>query len=255
MAFTAEEIRNMTITCLTEDDKCLLLNKAIASLSSGDFAQSLRYLQPLASWRSPEPFIFEVRANAYAGLRDWDRAINNIQQVIRLNPDHADGYLCIGIYLTMKLSDARPDRFIDHLALIEEVLVNYSACLERDPSNRTAWLNAAETWLFIRCWDNALSYSAQCQPYIRDTASKLTREWIACLALALAGDPITEDDRQLISDQNIRLPEGAHDTEQVRILLNELQNEDFDSSRLERAWKIQHEFLQHFDNEQVPARA
>lgn len=244
----------MIITCLTEDDKHLLLEKAITSLSSGDFAQSLRYLQPLANWRPQDPFTFEVRASTYAGLRDWDHAINNIQQVIRLNPDHADGHLCIAIYLTMKLSDASPERFSDHHALIEEALNHYNACLERDPSNRTAWLNAAETWLFIRHWDDALSYYAQCQPYINNTASKLTREWIGCLALALAGDPIAEDDRQLLSDQSIRLPEGAHDTEQVRILLDELQNEDFDCGRLEQAREIQHEFLQHFDSDQALAQ-
>ena len=190
-----------------------------------------------------------MRASAYAGLRDWDHAITETQEVIRLNPDHADAYARLAVYLTLKLSDARPARFADHQASIEQVLDYYNACLERDPSNRSAWLNAAETYLFIRRWDDALSYYAQCQPYIHETPSKLTREWIGCLALALAGDPITEDDRRLLSDQSIRLPQGAHDTEQVRILLTELQAEGFDAGRLEHAWRIQHEFLQHFDSE------
>jgi len=238
----------MTIVSLTEDDKYLLLKKAVACLFTGDFEESLGYLQPLERWQPPDPFVFEVRASACAGLRDWDHAITNIEQVIKLNPDHADGYLSIAIYLTMKLSDARPDRFLDHHALIGKILDYYNACLERDPSNRTAWLNAAETYLFIRCWDDALSYYALCQAYIHEIPSKLTREWIGCLALALAGDPITEDDRKLLADQSIRLPEGAHDTEQVRILLNELQNVGYDCDRLECARRIHDEFLQHFDN-------
>lgn len=238
----------MTLPCMTEVDKDVLIKKAIAAFSMDDYALSLEYLQPLVSRQPVNPAVFELQAVAYAGLRDWDHAIENIQQVIRLNPDRAESYLHIAIYLTMKLSDARPDGFHDHAGLIEEVLDHYNACLERDPSNRTAWINAAETYLFIRRWDDALSYTALCQPYTDDTASKLTREWIACLALALAGDAIAEEDRHLLANQTIRIPERAHDTEQVRILLNELQNEGFDGDRLARAWKIQHEFLQHFDN-------
>ena len=243
----------MTINRLTEDDKNLLLDKSLASLSTGNFAQTLKYLQPLASWHPSDPYIFQLQAYAYAGLRDWDHAINNIQQVIRLNPDHADGYLDVAIYLTLKLSDERPESFLDHHDLIKEVLDYYNLCLERDPSNRTAWLNAAETYLFIRHWDDALSYYALGKPYMNSTRSKLTHEWIGCLALTLAGEAVTDDDRHLLDDQSIHMPQDSHDTEQIRILLNELENDNFDSYRLKCAWHIHNEFLMHFDASHIPA--
>lgn len=242
----------MTIAALTTDDKHLLLTKAFEALLSDEFDQALGYLQPLTDLNPPDPIVYEVMANAYGGLRQWEHAISNIRQVIRLNPDHAEGYLNLATYLTLQLSDQQPARLLDHQPLIEEILGYYAACLERGPSNRTAWLNSTETNLFIRRWDDALSCYAQCQPYMRRISSKLTREWIGCLALALAGDPVTDDDRQLLADQSIRIPEGAHDPEQVRLLLTELEREGFDHQRLEHAWQIHQEFLDHFDSIQKP---
>ena len=66
----------MTIACLTEDEGSLLLNKAIASLLTGDYAQSLRYLQSLA----------EIAPSKYIRLRGEGK---RLRRATRLGPcDH-----------------------------------------------------------------------------------------------------------------------------------------------------------------------
>jgi len=220
---------------------------AIAMMEEEDYLTAVLFLDAVIDAVVPDDFLFEMRANAHSQLREWDKAIADLSEATRLNPDNAIHHLSLGIYKTIELFGARPHRFQDHTETLQAIQVHYADCLARAPACPTAWINCTETHLFLRQWDLAIAAYADSRSYITDTPHQVTRSWLGCLALAFSGDPIFEEDSRLLYDQSIRFPPDFHDTRQVAILLDELADDRFDPDKLAQAQTIHDKYLHHFD--------
>ncbi len=196
-----------------------------------------------------DDILLQLRATVHSIELNWGEAIDDLDDAIRLNPDDADRHLSLGIYRTLQLFGVNPHRFGEHYPTLEQIQKHYTDCLARDPACQTAWLNMAETYLFLQQWDLAIATYGDSRAYIADEGHKVTHGWIGCLALTLSGDPIFDEDRQALYDHSIRFEKGFHDTRQVEILLDELEGEGFDEDKLSQAREVHDEFLRHFDNE------
>lgn len=230
-----------------DDELNFLLGKAELLIRENKIIEAQTCLNQIIEANSNSEYAIQLRASTYSASGNWDEAIKDMIQAIKLNPDEAGNYMNLGAYLTFQLFQSKPHRLCDYRAVIEEILALYAECLKRDPSDRMAWFNTAETHLFLRQWDDAIAIYAQCKPYITDKAHMVTHAWIGCLALALCGDTILAEDSQILYDQTIEFPKNFHDTGQVDYLLAELEDDNFDNDRLAKARHIHDEFLKHFD--------
>ena len=235
---------------LSDDEVNFLIEKTESLIKENKISQAQLCLNQIIETTAPKSdYVFLLRASTYSSLGNWQDAINDIRQAIKLNPDDSSNYMNLGANLTFQLFQSKPHRLCDHRTIIEEILDLYTECLKRDPANKIAWFNSAETHLFLRQWDDAIAIYAQCRPYVTDISSQITHAWLGCLAFALCGDAILKEDSQLLYDQSIRFPEDFHDTSQIDYLLAELQDDGFDPDKLAQARHIHEEFLNHFDDQ------
>jgi hypothetical protein len=79
------------------------------------------------------------------------------------------------------------------------------ASLGRDPNNSDTWLSLIEINLLSCNWDDAISNYGSSQTYIKGKENRLVRSWLGCLALALEGDPIGDEDLRPLHDQTIKI--------------------------------------------------
>lgn len=180
------------------------------------------------------PLSLNLRHSIYSKLGKWDLAIADILTSIELEPDAESNYLSLGVLKTWKLFYSKNYRIDDNNEVLEEVINYYKECLQRNPMNTVAWLNIVETYIFLQKWDDAISYYGLCCSYMDNGEHKLIRAWLGALSLALAGDPIEDEDMKLLLDQSIKY-ETRHDTNQIRDVLLELERIEFDNDRLEKA--------------------
>jgi len=239
----------MSETHLNDDQKRFLILRATTLIDEKKFLYALDYLNDLVEGSDPDVNILDMRSTVLSALGKWDAAIADLRKAVRLSPDDASYHLNLGIYRTLQLFGSDPHHYKDHYPTLQEVQGHYSDSLARNPSNRTAWMNFTETHLFLRQWDLAISAYADSRPYITCLQNQVTHSWLGCLALALSGEPIFDEDQQRLNDQSIRLPSQFHDTRQVEILLKELADDDFNPGRLTRAQAIHEKYLRHFDSE------
>jgi len=225
-----------------------LIERAELNVASGNYREALCEYDQIISAAGPNPFFYQRRAHISSRLNNWENAIADLERSIELCPDDAGNYLGLGVYMTLKLFTSGVDRLAHHNDLLLDVIHLYKECLKRDPTNESSWLNTIETYLFMRRWDDALSVYGECRPYINDTEHRLTRSWLGCLALALAGDEILPEDSAPLHEHRIRLPANFHDTSQVDCTLLDLKRDQYDPVRLARAQEIHQRFLGHFDS-------
>lgn len=153
--------------------------------------------------------------------------------------------------MTFKLFYSGRNAIRNSHPLLEKIIEHYNNCLERDPLNRTAWLNTIETYLFLRKWDDAISHYGACKPYITDKEHQLTLSWLGCLALTFAGDPLEPEDIEPLNDMTITVPPDFHDVNQIGDILCEMESEDFDRGMLMQANDIHQRFLRHFESSPI----
>ena len=103
--------------------------------------------------------------------------------------------------------------------------------------------------ILLHNWDDAISIYGSCRPYINSKKGELVRNWLGCLALALAGDPIEEEDKRALYNQTIRLESTS---EMLRIIsnpfINEIQEKEEYKEKWEKAIEIHKLFIEHLDD-------
>ncbi len=233
-------------TLFDNDNVRAIQENVISLIENKEFPLALELLDTAIETQTDD-LLLQLRATVHSIEFNWDKAIDDLNDAVRINPDDSERHLCLGIYRTLQLFGATPHRFGEHYPTLEQIQNHYADCLARDPACHTAWLNTAETYLFLKQWDLAIATYGDSRAYIADEAHKVTHGWIGCLALTLSGDPIFDEDRQALYNQSIRFAKGFHDTRQVEILLEELDDEGFDENKLDQAREIHDEFLSHFD--------
>ena len=68
-------------------------NRGNAYASKGDYDTAIRDYYEAIRLNPQHAGAFHNRGRAYAAKSDWDQALQNIDQAIRLNPEHAEAFL------------------------------------------------------------------------------------------------------------------------------------------------------------------
>jgi len=175
---------------------------------------------------------------------DIQSVIEDISRAIELDIDKGEYYRRRGFYLSYSLQSVNEK---EKAELIKKINEDYTTCLTKDPSNSDVWLSLIANNVLLNDWDEAISRYGEARPFVIDRQDQLTRAWLGCLALALAGDPIEEEDKKPLYDQSI---EGKYDpniTSAVNNLLNKIKEKDGDEQKWKRAIEIHDLFINHLD--------
>ena len=75
------------------------IDQAVEHHDRGEHRQAIYYYDLMIGLDSEEPTLYRARGDAYAELGEYDQAIADLQQAIRLDAQYADAYLDLaGIY-------------------------------------------------------------------------------------------------------------------------------------------------------------
>ena len=188
------------------------------------------------------PVYLNLRASVYEKLREWDSAITDLESAICLNQDFDGNYLSLGATITWKLFYTGNFHIGEDDEILMKSIYYYKECLKRNPSNAVAWLNIIETYIFLQRWDDAISYYGLSKSYMDSKEHILARAWLGCIALALDGGYIGDEDVKPLIDQTVQY-ETIHDTNQIKDFLSELKRINFDSIKLRKAINIHNIFM------------
>jgi len=230
---------------LSDDDLVTLLERANMFLMKDDCKGALSLYSQIIDETASESmylsFLLSSRSSIFSKIHDWDSAIIDIKRCISNSPDDSSYYLTMGVYITWKHFYSENFRIDDHNEVLKESIYYYKECLKRNPTDTTAWLNTIETYLFIRDWDNAQCHLGLSKSYIVTKENKLVWAWLSCLSLALAGDPIDNDDVKILLDRSIQY-ETNHDYQQIDCVISELERIQFHPKRVNTAKEMHRMF-------------
>ena len=178
-----------------------------------------------------------------------DEAIGDMDRAIELDPGTGEYYRYRGELLLKKVYEDDKKISTEKKSFFEKVIADYKTSLERNPSDPEIWLLLMELNILLHNWDDAISIYGSCRRFIQTNKDQLIRVWLGCTALALAGDPIEEEDKRPLYDQTIRLESASR---MLRIIsnsfINEIQEKEEYKEKWEKAIEIHKLFIEHFDD-------
>lgn len=194
---------------LSEQEIKNLLEKAKAYGSRNK--KALECLNTIIKNTSPQFYYFSARAAILCDLGREEQAIEDINKAIELNPDQGGLYLLRGEILLTKVQGMKDKNVFskENNQLLEKVVTDYKVAVGKNPSLPLIWLNLIEFNILLHKWDDAISIYGSARPYIDTKEDQLIRSWLGCVALALAGDPIEEEDKKPLYDQTIKITGAA----------------------------------------------
>lgn len=197
---------------LSDRDIKQLLEKAESLIESGRRAdsagdvpflkQALDCYNKIIQNAPPHPHYFRDRAEikyklaCRSSLFGLDEAIKDINVAVELDPQQQLYYLRRGEYSLEKLANNYEMPRENRRRLLEEIISDYKFSLEKNPSAANVWLGLIVAHILQYDYDNAISLYGSCRPYVTESEGQIYRSWLGCLALALAGDPIEEEDKK-----------------------------------------------------------
>lgn len=167
----------------------------------GSSKKILEYYDRIIENAPSHPIYFSERAYIKHRLSMLDSAIEDLDKAIELDQDNARYYDRRGEYLLQKLEGISGIRLKKH-QLIDKVISDFKTALEKDPCLESTWLNSMYINILLHNWDECISLYGQCKPYM-DKENQLVRAWLGCLALIFAGDPLEEEDKEILYDKVI----------------------------------------------------
>lgn len=189
--------------------------------------------------RSMMKYTLSSRTGSGVDLND---AIADINQAIALDQQQPVFYWLRGIYLLQKLEAVISSG--NNEQLLKEIASDFKASLEKDPSSSRVWLDLMVVNIIRRDWDDVISLYGSCNPYITHLEERLYRSWLGCLALALSGDPIEEEDSSLLYDSTIHTKSNIR-VSLISAFLNQIRNDEGLKGKWEKVIFIQELFLKH----------
>ena len=228
---------------LSDQEIKYLLEEAESYMDSRNFEEAIKCLDQLIMNTVPHPYYFKRRGFCYRMMEKFDKAIDDFNEALKLEPDDGITYWERGACYNDK---AFLDGIIDK-NLLGKALQDYKSSKERTPTSEEAWLALIDIDLCLVQFDDAISNYGACKPYIQTREYQLVRSWYGCLALAFAGDATEEEDEKALNDLSIRLKWYHWAFFSMDILFKELQQKGFNRERLEKAKEIHQKFIDHFD--------
>ena len=153
----------------------ILIERAEHLLSSNQLHDSWRCYDTLIRKAHPNPYYFKRRALICRLQGKIDDAIADIERALELDADDATSYWERGALFSHKLSMEQHVDLSTKSQFLENVLSDYKASVERDPTSSLAWLAIMETALLMHDWDDAISTYGACQPYVNSDNMRLIR--------------------------------------------------------------------------------
>ena len=228
-------------TNVSLDEFRALMERANLFRLKNDFQNALTVLDYLIENSPPESnyllFLLANRTEIYTRTGDWESAINDLQKSISINQDNPEFYIQMGVYITWKHFYTYKFKIDESNEELKKSIYYYKECLKRDPVNITAWLNIAETYLFILDWDNVFCYLGLSKSYLHTKENKLIWSRLTCLSVALTGEPIENTDMVLLIDTTEQY-NTEHDYQQIERVLSELERIHFYPERVKIANEV-----------------
>jgi len=228
-----------------------MIEHAELLISSGENDRALALYDQVIASAAPDSFLYSRRGLLRRLSGDFDGAENDFSAAIKLSPDDAGLYCDRGATLAHRMSTTRNIGATDKSNLLTEILTDYNASLERDPSNSNAWLAIIETELLLHEWDAAISHYAQCRAHMWNKEYSLIRAWLGCLSLCLAGEDVNNEDMAPLYNKTIRLNRNAWCVAEIDNLIDELKSIHDMAGKIYLAMVIHQNFLGHFDENPI----
>ncbi len=207
----------------------------------------LEQLNSIIKQGSPQPSHFVLRANAFSHMNQFDKAAKDMAHAIELEPDNASYYWLRGGYLlSYKVHNTGQISAQDNADSASQILKDYKLALERDPTDRAAWINLIEINVLLRRWDDAIACFGASRKYMTSPSYQVIRSFLGCLALALVGDDISDEDRSALDNLDIAVSHGVYRFSEVEALLRGLVEEGYEPGRVAEALGIRDLCLGHF---------
>ncbi len=207
----------------------------------------LEQLNSIIKQGVPQPSHFVLRANAFSQLRQFDEAAKDMAHAIELEPDNASYYWLRGGYLLSHEVDNKGQIGGEgNDAPTSQILEDYKLALERDPTDGAAWINLIEINLLLRRWDDAIACFGASRKYMTSPSYQVIRSFLGCLALALVGDDISDEDRSALDNLDIAVSHGVYRFSEVEAMIQKLTKDQYEQTRLSKALDIYRLFLGHF---------
>lgn len=202
----------------------------------------------------PHPYYFSMRSVVYQLLGQLERAIEDINKAIELDPDQGGNY-CVRASILLAKLEAMGFHAEGTKLLKDKIIRDYKAALEKNPLQPNTWLSLIEFNIIIQDWDSAIGIFGECKPYIITKEDQLLRSWLGCTALALSGDPVQQEDKAALYDSTIRIPHPrnlsllAVDRITSSSFLSQITRRQDWTERNQRDFiEIQKQLLEHFDD-------
>jgi tetratricopeptide (TPR) repeat protein len=215
-----------------------------------EFQKDLFNLDKLINSPTPHSSYFSSRAFVYDKLNEFDKAIYDTKIAIQMDPDNPDYYWQLGGYLVSnemllygKMTENESSR------VLEEAGRNYIISLSKDPANECAWINLIEINIFLKKWDEAISYFGSCKSYIMSNPFQLIRSFLGSLALISYGDDIDTTDLKILLDVSIRITDNNYRVCEIESFIFELEESGFDKIKINKLKEILKLFISHYENE------
>jgi len=167
---------------------------------------ALKYYNKIIDNTRPHPHYFFKRAKVKYSLslvsafHDLDDAIADLDRAIELEPDRGEYYRLRGEYLMLKLTEQQHTSDADRQPLLERIDRDYRSSRERNPTDPQLWLDLIEAAILSHDYDKAIGLYGDSKQFIKTDENKLVRSWLGCIALALAGDPVEDDNSPLYEE-------------------------------------------------------
>lgn len=232
---------------LTDDEIKYLIERIELSINSRNFNEAIKYLTQLIENTTSHPYYFKRRAFCFRMIENFDRAIDDYNEALKLEPDDGVTYWERGAcYNDKPYFEGIEDKNVKN-DFLRKALNDYKSSIERIPTSQEAWLAILDINLCLNDYYNAIGYYADCKPHIESQEYKVIRSWYGCLALTLADETIEKEDSEYLYNQSIRLKWNNWAFYSMDILLKELEQKGFDKEKLEQAKEIHRKFVKHFD--------
>ncbi|MHC1783567.1 MAG: hypothetical protein AB9891_12575 [Anaerolineaceae bacterium] len=166
--------------------------------------EALHHLNTIIVNCPTNAYYFAKRAMVQYTLHNHRAALEDISTAIKLEPDRDRHYLDRAKYsgLIVWFVDRNYSGNIEEFPreVVVKLVADYRSALQKDPTVSESWMGLIACNLLLNQWDDAISLIGESNPFVTNSIDKVSRVWLLCLALLLAGDTVTADDYKPLSE-------------------------------------------------------